>query len=304
MSKTMDALMYNEASKYALYDFGSTPNPVGLNNTGVICWYNSFIQMMLSLPSVNRLITKIKIADKDGLPADYKNLVDKALRGENINDAKAAVLKRFTEQLLAETGINLGRGQQCVHEAMTNFINLFKSPAFENLFLTVYEYITTCPNCNRICSKIRDRGYCVFMHTEYQMKTEKDFHDYILAHPSSTDSYICDKCRVKSQNLTRVEKLRMLSEVLIVVFNKYQMKESRWYPQELTFTASNAAPDLKYKLVAKVEHGGNNQGGHYWTCALRNDKWYRMDDSSVIEGKEHCDVSTHTFMVVYHMVSG
>jgi ubiquitin C-terminal hydrolase len=83
-------------------------------------------------------------------------------------------------------------------------------------------------------------------------------------HPSEHDYYKCDECGERMVKFYRAERLKMLREIVVIIFNKFQSKENRWFPQELSFKAKDGKPSLKYKLVGKIEHSGNASSGHYW----------------------------------------
>ena len=58
---------------------------------------------------------------------------------------------------------------------------------------------------------------------------------------------------------------------------------------------------LKYTAVARIEHYGNMNGGHYMCHALRGDgKWYCFNDSNVSEGS--FEVTPNTYIVIYNLL--
>jgi hypothetical protein len=96
----------------------------------------------------------------------------------------------------------------------------------------------------------------------------------------------------------RIEKLKMLREIVVITFNKYYTKENRWFPETLEFGARGGGK-LKYKLVGQVEHGGTMHSGHYYANALRGSSYKRFNDSFVGEADKKPTPST--YMVVYHI---
>lgn len=117
-------------------------------------------------------------------------------------------------------------------------------------------------------------------------------------HPSECEYFKCD-CGEKMVKFYRAEKLKMLREVVVIIFNKFQMKDNRWFPQELTFGAKGGST-LNYRLVGKIEHSGTRFGGHYWAQSFRGKSWTRLNDSGVTVGNSAH--SSDTFMVAYHIV--
>lgn len=295
---------------YVYYKDEYVPSPFGLNNTGAICWCNSLLQMMLGLSSVNKVLLEseeelrdnqfameyIKVL-KSTLPNDPNNPVD----ATRLTIASAAILGGFLSRLRQQgRHFNIGVSQECADEAFTLFIDLFGCPKVEKLFSNVYELIVKCKFCNEQVSSVRDKSYRIQLFTNVRLEDQDKFCKFLKIHPSECDFYKCEKCGNSMSKFFRAEKLKMLSEVVVIIFNKFQMKDNRWFPQELVFRARNGKPPLTYKLVGKIEHSGTMQGGHYWAQSLRGDRWYRLNDTSISPGDY--TPSPGTFMIAYHLV--
>lgn len=300
---------------YMYYDSKYVPEPFGLNNIGAICWCNSLLQMMLGLPSLNKVLLDSE-NELSGNPfameyikvlkATLPNDINIAIDTSKLTIASAAVLGGFLTKL-RQNGltIQMGAGQECVDEAFTLFIDMFGCPKIENLFSNVYELIVECKHCKKKVSSIRDKSYRLQLFTNVKLEDQNKFCGFLKVHPSECDFYKCEECGNCMSKFFRAERLRMLREVVVIIFNKFQMKDNRWFPQKLVFGAKKKHPDdapppLTYKLVGKIEHSGTTSGGHYWAQSLRGNNWYRLNDNSVMYG-DH--TPTHnTFMVAYHLV--
>lgn len=192
--------------------------------------------------------------------------------------------------------------RQC--SASEGFIKLFDkiccTPAF-HMFNVRYLMKIICPNCNQMALEKRDHGcHIELFDNRINLQNEDDFTKYIHAHESELDEYKCEKCNTKFKKISRIEKLRMLREGVVILFNKYYKKINRWYPAEFKLPKGNNLY-LRYELVATVEHSGGLGGGHYWARCRRNGKWYNFNDTSVREIP--CVVPTpNTYMVFYHLV--
>lgn len=299
-----------QTSEYYYYDSKFVPTRFGLNNVGAICWCNSMIQIFLGLSSMNRVLLECeKELSENVFAREYIKVLKATLPNspdyppistEKLAGASAAILGAFLTQLRVKgSHLNMSFGQECVDEAFTLFIDMFGCPRLERLFSNVYELVITCTGCKNKVSTIRDKSYKINLFTRVQLNNQEQFCTYLKIHPSEHDYFKCD-CGERMVNFYRAERLKMLREVVVIIFNKFQSKENRWFPQELTFKARDGKAPLKYKLVGKIEHSGNMHGGHYWAHSFRDGKWNRLNDSSVTDGDSNPNATT--FMIAYHMV--
>lgn len=298
-------------NQYVPYDPEFVPEPFGLNNTGVICWLNSVLQVLLSCSALNQTIMKFEGAfANNAFAKEYLRLLKAilpnkrdmpSLKKDNLATASANILHEFVKQLRARgKNIRMGYSQECVDEAFILFIELFDCPAVELLFNNIYELYIDCSACQRRVSSVRDKSIKIDMFCNEQFTTRDAFCTYLRFHPSEHDIYKCDQCGHVMRHFSRLERLKMLREIVVITFNKYYRKEYIWFPQTLCFMGKDGQP-LRYRLVGQIEHGGTMHGGHYTANALRDDKFYRFNDSSVSSGASN--PTPNTYMIVYHMIS-
>lgn len=299
------------SSQYALYDPTFVPDPFGLNNTGVICWLNSILQVLLSCPALNETLMVLEgQLTNNTFAREYISLLKAILpnkpdmpRLDSIRyaDASAKILKAFLMQMRSKgKTIRMGYSQECVDEAFTLFIETFDCPAVTQLFTNVYELIIECSTCKKTVSSERDKALRIELFCNKRFNTEREFLGYLLRHPSEHDRYTCEQCGNVMTKFPRIEILRVIREIVIIIFNKFQQKDNMWFPLRLSIPARSGG-SLDYKLVGQIEHGGTMHGGHYTAMALRGDKVYRFNDSSVSPAE--FGPTPNTYMLVYHLVS-
>lgn len=292
---------------YAVYNPAEVPEPFGLYNTGVICWCNSLLQVLLSCSSLNETLLKNANALVDNpLATEYIQILRATTKTPGpINHAALAlsgqnILKAFIHAIrLRGQSVGQWTSQECVNEAFTMFIDIFNCEPVSKLFTNIYELSITCDGCGKTVSTIRDKSYSVHMFHGFKLKTEKQFCTWIRAHISENDHFACTCGKVMSK-YNRIEKLKMLSEIVVIVFNKFYVKSNIWFPDQLHFDTKNNTV-LTYRLVGQIEHGGNMQGGHYHARALRGDSFKCFNDASVSE--QPAGSTPETYMIVYHLVA-
>jgi ubiquitin C-terminal hydrolase len=283
-------------------------NPIGLNNSGVICHFNSLLQMLLSCSSILETITELQPNNEefDELFSDLtlsksKPKLNKLLiTYKQYNDAtwSSQMITALVSVLRKTKQLNrFGSSQESASEGLVLLLDAMDNTAIYKLFLHRYSYTIKC-DCGYIL-ETSDKAVHFECFNDIKFNTSEEFARYLLKHESEVVDYVCDKCKLK-QTITRVHKLKMLPEILILLFNKYTKKELIWYPTELLFPSKALTP-LRYKLVGQIEHYGGLHGGHYTAFGLRKDnKFYHFNDSSVQECIPQC--TPNTYLVAYNKI--
>ncbi len=288
--------------QYLTYDDRFVPSATGFNNTGVICWCNSILQSLLSCSSLNQVVLTHESEFTNRFALAYIDLLKAMLQGRDTLRGSSNILMEFIQRLRERQMVfSIGSSQECVHEAYTLFIDLFESSRVNTLFSTNYMYTIECDTCHKTVSSMRDNAFYIEMFDSAtdQFTTEKEFRDWILFHMTEHDEYTCEHCGKKMIKFLRKEQLRMLREIVVLVFNKFYTKYTKWFPKTLEFPSLPRPNTLKYRQVAQIEHSGGMNGGHYYAVGMRDSQDYQFNDSLV--GVSPLGPTAGTFMVFYHM---
>jgi len=302
----------------------------GLQNNGSICWFNSLIQSLVSLSSFNQrlinLFTNINKNDSNRFGVDLSTFVYNLSNfnpvNENIDRSKYSsknivnILKLFVIEMRTKSkngNITISEyGQQSASEGFIQLIDCLETKdtkildSIFGLFNIRYQFSIECDNCNSIVSINRDNSCHLEMFGNLNLDTEEKFSDYIYSHHSLLENYKCEKCNQIMKEVNQSEKLRMIRDVIVILFNKYYVKKNIWYPQTLSFQ-NNSGGTYKYQLISTIEHSGGLNGGHYWArCARKNNngefEYYSFNDETVNRIKE-LTPTINTYMLFYHLYS-
>lgn len=239
--------------------------PIGFNNTGSICYFNSLIQCLLSSKNFLQFILNDK---KDPMFTEFL---------ENItNDSWDMV---FTTRLLQQH--NIVQGNQSSSEYFIFLVDLLK---LENIFECHHKIMSECLNCG-FYKESKDISYCTLINDNI-----KEFFTY----DEQVENVKCDRCNVKS-NQNRRKVIYGIPPIIVLSFNKYFGKKLTDYP------SSFSNNEVEYKLVGSVEHFGVLGAGHYVSRINRNDNLYLADDSRVSEINDFSP-RPETYMVFYERV--
>jgi hypothetical protein len=197
--------------------------------------------------------------------------------------------------------------QEGVANGLTVFLDSLNDDRVYTVFNTKYEGRIYCTFCHKMVSSMSDMACIINVHSQKKIETEQDLVNYIMKHPTLAEDYKCELCGNKMIQTNRVYNLRLLRDVIILLFDRFHSANNRWFPPELRFV-SRFNTVLTYKLVGQSEHSGSldkktyNSSGHWWAKCLRRDgNAYTLNDSSVSPGKLEPTPNTH--LVAYHIVS-
>ena len=318
------------------YNAALVPAAFGLTNTGVICYLNSFLQMLAGCSAFVRAVL---------LNVDYltrsrtgKAVLDfvrafATLGGPrnppdpNVAFLSASVLTALMADLaVRRPWVRFGGGQESASEALVHLLDMMdppqKSVAAESslgahvtsiespitrLFLHRFRCDLVCRQCQKVVSVMTD--YAVVFHLFYfdrlrrQPETPEDFAKALKLHVTTTDDYQCPECKKKTAAF-RVYHLTMSPEIMVCAFNLYVgtmghgARRARYFPERQVFPSVDRG-SLTFRIVGQIEHSGSLSSGHYWARGLRNDGIvYRLNDSSV--SPTSFVPTPDTYMVAYH----
>lgn len=168
------------------------PNPFGLVNTGVICYFNSFLQTLSGCSAFTNMI----LTNKEYMhmtrtgSAMYNYVLAYSNNETDVSNYPIIILRSLIQDLKERRpSIQFGRGQESAHEvfillldmmepiidpekvetdganseAPSSLISSISSP-ITKLFLHKCEWDTSCIRCNKILSKKIDYGVIFDLH--------------------------------------------------------------------------------------------------------------------------------------------
>lgn len=294
------------------------PESFGLINTGVICYFNSLMQSLMSCTSLNEsLLNKKGRGDVNGVIVEYIKLYSES-KTTQIKSA-VGVWKALQTAILQSGTIDVGRrifasgGQQCADEALKLILEIMGDDVLEKFTVKYSSYIK-CDDCGHKSDEKRDYNSfikiigneIIYPQGGTSEEWQKLFAKYIFKHTGIVEDYKCDKCGVKSTR-QKYHQLRRLSEVIVIVLSKYGTKRNIYYPRKLIFPAIGGG-SLQYMLIAQIDHFGSMFGGHYIARCIRkkDDKLCAMyfNDTSVKEiHKDAFSPNPNSYILFYHLVN-
>lgn len=299
------------------YDPKSVPPPNGFFNTGAICYWNALIQSLVSLPAFNRALlanedklSKNEIASAiiNYLKESFESTDDVETNTRKFANRSNLVLKALVAKMRKThrfTNLEFGQRQESASEGFVLLIDMLNSKEIERVFHNRYSATSWCDTCKKTIMDTTDMSFQINMFFNNKPTDAESFKNQILKYASVHEGYKCEECDAITEKGSRHHSLKMLREVVVIEFNKYMIKDMRWFPEEMEFPSTYAKP-LKYKLISIIEHSGGLSGGHYWCRAWRptsptDGKFYKFNDESVSDADS--SPSTASYMLFYHVVA-
>lgn len=307
---------------YCFYDSAYTLPVFGLNNTGSICWFNSILQMLFSLPAFNMCMIESESAGCFDENPEFAVIYCRIIK--EIGKYNPAMKSFISSDLINAFSKDLEKrkkrainGQEGAANGFIEIIQVINSKYIYDCLNNKYRRIINCEHCGQRVSSVDELSPMINIYRQTDFANEDDFQKFIKYHVSKVDKYVCDnkKCGKVMRDFNRLEQLTMLREVIIFSFNT-GMK--RWYPGKMSIISAGMKM-LRYILVAQIEHSGSynkithQSSGHYWAKVFRNGEWYQTNDSQVTKveqsglidcgGHKYPAPSSSVHMIAYHLVS-
>jgi ubiquitin C-terminal hydrolase len=312
--------------EYLVYDKTYVPPPCGFNNIGAICWFNSLLQSLISLPAINRVLldNEDELAENH-LAMEMIKFLKKVFEIDpETGDVKGAVAMPPTDTLYGSTMVLNGlirelrrlreknkkmpNGQEGVQDYFNDFLELLNYDPITRLFNNKYMYMMKCEHCGNIAQHKDNAQKDTFidMDCDRVFKTREEFCKWIEFHGTPIEYFICEKCKKKTEQAVRVQKLCLLREVVVIFYKSKWLRnqQNAWFPQYLQFSGRDGQP-FNYKLAAQIEHSGHynrithTSSGHYYCHALR-DRYYTFNDCSVRQADPL--PTAQSTVLFYHML--
>jgi ubiquitin C-terminal hydrolase len=294
-----------------VYNDDFIPDVMGLQNTGVICYLNSMMQVFFSCSALNQYMfenkQKFLEAAHKGQPLGlmYIKLLEEngiMWNGQNVTRVKdqAFTVRQGTvvpilREIIASRRRNnsssnlLHHQQECYHEGLTYFIEALSEidSAIEDLFSIRYKMNVHCKVCKKSKEGPQEKPNFYFALFEEDpilqgcLDSKVRIEDYIKRHVHIPEDYKCENCnavnavitdesgtKTINPNIQQIYRLARISSIIILIFNKYDEKKMKYFPNALDFTSKEGS-HLHYELISQVEHYGTMRGGHYLTKCRR-----------------------------------
>lgn len=260
--------------------------PIRLHNTGVLCYFNSLLQNLLSL---DLFVKKIKnLEPKNKIIIEFQKIISEIEKGETDLFNACPLLNALTETI-KEKGrhFSFGQGQQDSEELFTLIIDLIDDKEMESYFAHKYEVNICCYKCQKITAKREEEIQFRFMYTSTTVQgdvrnniddeLQKNFQKNVLKPAENIKDYKCDICNTTG-NCVIVRRLLRSPPIMVFMLNKQFIKINVYFPQKLEFPGINNI--VNYQLNGVIDHFGTRFGGHYICRVKKNDQVYLFNDAS------------------------
>ena len=281
------------------YNNDAVPQISGLSNSGALCYLNSLLQVLYGCSALNRFVLKNKneyaelAKTGNGLGIAYIELLEQFRTQKD--DFKIAVNNgsKILKELIAARQRGkfkdnlLHHRQEDCHEGLTFFIEMLelsnegRESNINDLFSIRYKLKIQCKQCKSVKDGPKEPPNFMFNLFEENpllqnsLNSKSSIEGYIKRHFNIPEDYKCESCGaqnkivggVATKNVFQVYSLARLSEIIILVFNKYENKRIKYFPLELDFPSKEGM--LHYEVVGQIEHYGTMNGGHYVSKSRR-----------------------------------
>jgi len=289
------------------YDTKYVPEPRGFANTGVLCYFNSLSQCLLSCPALNQSITSSPMSESN-IETEYCKLYSTATTSYEL----ATAVSNYRNQKNYQWNISPHR-QEDIHEG---FVLLLEALAdkYNHLFNTRYQQVIYCSACNSkdTISALACPAELTIDVEDTTIQSQEDMENYIRRRHNTPPDYRCEHCGAKNSSVYNSNNpvqqfyfIARLSSVIVLIFKENQKniltgrgKHMQYYPQILEFQ-SKTEP-LRYQVVARAQQFGTLSSGHYTADVLRGGNIYNINDSHVSSGS--LEPTANTYMVFYHLI--
>lgn len=300
------------------YKDSLVPEGKGFVNIGAICYSNSLLQCLLSLPSIYEVLAEIKDEEhvkKNVLAQNLMALHRANLSGQDVQNMNLPVWRNIMSVARARKDrVLMNDGQQDAHEGLMMFLDAVEHiPLVRQLFEHRHRIKVLCPECNTYVVDKREENLVFEVQPDLKTEQHSKFQDidkyYKKSMPLSEflrsqngyvdENYRCpnSECNKKGPKF-KTTQLTMVPEILPILIKKYDQKVITPFPSQLEFASVGGKKKMIFRLVAQSEHSGGRGGGHYWAIVYRKGKWVNLNDSSVSDttpGPTH-----NTYVLFYH----
>ena len=291
----------------------------GLLNLGQTCYMNATIQATRCIKdfvdivrsgdhgheeSVHGCLHKITDAMNDSCltvrPTTFVRTIASAdfpvNRPADAHEFLCHLLERLHEESKTEVGMTIVSKATDVHakreeKALEAYKKMFQR-GFSNVIPTFYGQLCTC-----VKSKQNKQERDIFetfstLNVPVKKSIYECLDEFFAAEELTGENQLFDETENKKMDATKRMYLWRNPRVLVVVLNRFgeeKITDSVEIPELLDVSRYRLPPsrDNVYRLRSVCNHLGDAYGGHYYTTAKWDRKWYTFDDTVIngIDGK-------------------
>lgn len=267
------------------YDIDKTPAIFGLRNNSSLCYFNSLIQSLMSCSSFNNYL--LENQDKyinNQIVIEYIKLYEINKKNKSIVLSDAFPILEALYKLRKRNGSDYHLSlysQEDIHEGLILLIDSISG--VDKLFHNRYQSKIICLKCKHNITPNDEPPEIAIDITEDNtyycdsLDSKEKIEKYIMTNVQIPRDYKCEKCGIINtydkilkkctSNIVQIYCLRRLSNIIVLMFKKYNGKKNRYFPEILEFQSIKGL--LKYRLISQIEHYGSTYGGHYTALCMR-----------------------------------
>jgi len=302
------------------YDPALAPPAFGLNNTGVICYFNSFLQSLVGCTAFTRAVLGAPdYLQRTRTGAAVLEFVQSYAGPAGMRAAPPSASAQVLSALVSDLAVRrprvvFGNSQESASEALIHLLDMIEPPVLvddtpttpvkpmthpiSQIFTHRQRCEVWCENCKAVVSTTTDTGvnFNLFHYDEARPTNPVEFTRLIRSHRSAATGYQCEKCGQKN-SVVRSYKLSMVPEIIVCMFNIYGVRhQARYFPEQ--FELPGFGDPIRFQVVGQVEHAGGLNGGHYWARGRRSGGVFTLNDGGVAPSAFM--PTTNTYFVMYH----
>lgn len=286
------------------------PNAFGLINTGVICYFNSVMQTLLTCTAFTDILCS------NNYPQTRLGNAFHLILTKEVEFNHQIILKLLLMDIKERRpNTPFGYGQESASETLLLLIEMIEPPdvkigSISRLFMSKIRYQIYCKTCKKIVSTQMDYSLNFFHATPNNgaaaasnngaAAAASDFAHALTHQKTEISDYQCDSCKTTTEAI-RISDLARIPNILFCMFNIYDGPTVHHFPEFLEFN-SLVGKKIKFRLISQIEHSGSLNSGHYWARCLRKSEngisVKLLNDSNVHDS--FFTQSPETYIVVYH----
>jgi ubiquitin C-terminal hydrolase len=282
--------------------------PFGIKNFGSTCYFNSFLQALITCTSFNKYILLNENLNNNKILQKLMEIFDqsiKILSNKNISNIAYQILNIIEDY--DRSGKNNIKLKKNNHNDSDDILSLFFNYLDDNnlksllsLFMHRQRIYIYCSLSNEEYEIQCSENYVFYLPQEHFIKSNKSFKDYFLQNFELIDNVDCRICD-KKHNVKKKNTISYVPEIIIVRVIRYLKKNIIYdkIPFNFNIPINKKNNFNKYEMIAHIEHTGNH---YYSVCRRKNNSWVIINDNRVIPISTNGILSNNTYLIFYHLI--